>query len=455
MLSGAGALVMRAVRLLSVWLFAFSFALAFALAFAFAFGAAARAAPALPSLQKPPETPAPSFVTRIAAVVNNGVITLGDLNSRIKMVMLSSNLPDTPAMEKHLAPQVLRTLIDEKLEMQAAKRHNITATQKELRKALEQIEAQNHMKEGSLEKFLAAHGIEKGALIDQLTASIEWVKLVQQRALEGNPISDDQIDHAMKRLKEHANEPESRVAEIFLPVDNPARDAQVRELADRLIAQMRQGARFSAIAQQFSQSPTAAVGGDMGWLRPEQLPPALGRVVAGMQPGELSAPIRTPDGYYLLLLLDRRNGGIASEDNTILDIVQVAFPLPPGATAAQKRFVIGEAQSIRAAATSCPELLKIGKEKAPRLSSEGRIRLTQIAPAMRKTLMSIPIGKPSQLIMKKNGVGILMVCNRVVPKQAIPNRKDVADMLFRRRLDIVARQYLRKLQRSAFVDVRD
>jgi peptidyl-prolyl cis-trans isomerase SurA len=415
-------------------------------------GGVAQAAPAPPA----PETKVttPSFETRIAAVVNDDVITLGDLSSRIKMVMLSSNIPDTPEMEQRLTSQVLRTLIDEKLEMQAAKRHHVTASEAELRKALQQIEARNHMKQGDLEKYLLAHGIEKGALISQLTASIEWVKVVQQRAAEGNPISEEEIDHEMKRLEQHANEPESRVAEIFLPVDTAARDAEVRQLAERLIAQMRQGARFSAIAQQFSQSPTAAVGGDIGWVRPEQLAPGLGKAVAAMQPGELSPPIRTQNGYYLLLVLDRRTRGVASEQNTILDVAQVVFPLPPGANEAMKRAAIAEADRIRAAATGCPELLKIGKQRAPQLASEGRLRLTQIAPAMRQMVLTLPVGKASQPITQKNGVGIIMVCNKNVPQTTLPNRDEVANMLYRQQLDIVARQYLRKLRRAAFVDVR-
>ncbi len=420
-----------------------------------ALGGVAQAATGTPSLEAGAAGSGPSFETRIAAVVNNEVITDDDLSSRIKMVILSSNLPDTPQMEKRLAPQVLRTLIDERLEMQAAKRHHIKATEAELRKAITAIETQNHMKAGDLVKFLAAHGIEKGALVDQLSASIEWVKVVQHRAAEGNPISEEEIDHAMKRLKAHANEPESQVAEIFLPVENPSQDSEVHELALRLIAQMRQGARFSAIAQQFSQSATAAVGGDIGWVRPQELPPELGKAVAAMQPGELSPPLRTPDGYYLLLVLDRRTGATASEQGTILDVVQVVFALPPQASDAAKAAAVALAESVRAAATSCPQMLKIGKEKASQLSSEGQLRLTQIAPAMRRMVMSLAIGKPSKPILQKNGVGILMVCRKIVPKTTLPTAKAVADMLFRQHLDLVARRYLRRLQRAAFVDVRE
>ena len=104
-------------------------------------------------------------------------------------------------------------------------------------------------------------------------------------------ISDDEIEEATKRAREHAKEPQSRVAEIFLAVDNPAQDEEVKHMAERLTQQMKQGARFSAVARQFSQSPTAAVGGDMGWMRPDQLSAELGKEVAQLKVGELSRPI--------------------------------------------------------------------------------------------------------------------------------------------------------------------
>ncbi|HEV2301951.1 MAG TPA: peptidylprolyl isomerase [Stellaceae bacterium] len=428
-----------------------------ALALVFAvLGNTGMAAPTSPSpLPKPPGVaPAPAFETRIAAVVNDDVITLGDLMSRLRMVMVSSNLPDTPELRKRLEPQVLRTLVDEKLQMQAAKKENIVATKAELKKALAQVEAQNHMKPGQLVEFLKARGIEKSALLDQLTSSIVWAKLVRQLAQRTSPVTDEEIDHEINRLKEHASDPESRVAEIFLAVDSPSQDQQVHDLAERLIDQMRQGARFSAIAQQFSQSPTAAVGGDIGWVRPQQLPAELAKAVGQMHPGELSPPIRAPAGYYLLLVLDRRTGNTGGEADTTVDIVQVVFPLPAQPSAALRAAAVAQAESIRAAATSCPEMLRAGKEKAPQLSSEGKLRLTQIAPAMRQLVVSLPIGQPSQPIVQKNGVGVIMVCQRSAPGTTLPNRTEVYNLMMHQRLDIVARRYMRDLREAAFVDVR-
>src|SRR6516162_4191208 len=216
--------------------------------------------------------------TRIAAVVNDEVISVADVRSRLRMVMLSSRPADSRDTQPRVAAQVLRTIVDEKLQTQEAKRQNITATDEEINKAVAQIEKQNNMQAGQLDQVLKQRGIERAALIDQLTASIVWAKLVRRLVSQTNVVSDEEIDYALKRAKENINEPQSRVAEIFLAVDNPKQEDEVR----RLTEQMRQGARFSAVAQQFSQSATAAVGGDLGWVRAEQLSPELGKVDSQM-----------------------------------------------------------------------------------------------------------------------------------------------------------------------------
>jgi peptidyl-prolyl cis-trans isomerase SurA len=371
------------------------------------------------------------------------------------MVLISSNIPDTPENRQRIAPQVLRSLIDEKLELQEAKRQNVTITEEELKKGIDQLEKQNNMRPGQLDEFLKARGIERAAIVDQLTASLLWAKLVKRQASQGLTISDDEIDDALKRLKEHAGEPQSRVAEIFLAIDNPAQEDQVRQLADRLTAQMKQGARFSAVARQFSQAASAAVGGDIGYMRPDQLPPELGKVVATLKPGELSSPIRSGGGYYLLLVLDRKLGAGSAEQEPIFDIVQVVFAFPPKASQAAKHAALAEAASIRGQAKDCPSMLKIGQEKAPQLSSQGKLAASQIAPEMRKVIESMPIGQVSQPIVQKNGVGVIMICDKSTGKSPTGvTREEVADTLLRQRLDTMSRRYMRDLRRTAYVDVR-
>ncbi|HEX6443347.1 MAG TPA: peptidylprolyl isomerase [Stellaceae bacterium] len=392
---------------------------------------------------------------RIAAVVNDDVISVFDLFSRVRMVLISSNLPDTEETRQKLAGQVLKQLIDEKLQLQEAKKQNITATEDEVNRALGQIEKQNNMKPGQLEQYLQARGIERDVLVTQLTAAIVWAKLVKRLASQTTEISDEEIDEALKQAKEHANEPQSRVAEIFLAVDNPSQEDEVKHRAEQLSQQMRQGARFSAIAQQFSQSATAAVGGDMGWVRPEQLSPELGKVAAQLKIGELSQPIRSGGGFYLLVVLDRRTGTTGSDQGPVYDLVQVVFPLPAQTSEATKRAAIGELQNIRNAAKDCPSLLKIGKEKAPQLSSEGRLTAAEMTPEMRGLVNRLAIGQVSPTIVQKNGVGIVMICSKTEAKAGKgPTREEISESILRQRLDNVARRYLRDLRRNAYVDVR-
>jgi peptidyl-prolyl cis-trans isomerase SurA len=412
---------------------------------------------AAPGEAAPGQPPAPEM--RIAAVVNDEVISVFDVVTRMRMIMVSSGIPDSPETRQKIGSQVLRSLIDEKLELQEAKRQNVTATDRELNAAMQQIEKQNNLRSGQLMEALQSRGIDKSSLIDQITASIVWAKLVRRLASQTVELSDDEIEEATKLAREHAKEPQSRVAEIFLSVDNPAQDDEVRQMAERLTQQMRQGARFSAVARQFSQSPTAAVGGDIGWVRPDQVAPGLAKEVAQLKVGELSRPIQTGGGYYLLLVLERRAGAGAASgggEQEIFDIVQVVFPLPPRSGEAARRAAIAEAESVRAAAKDCPALLKIGKEKAPQLSSEGKLRSNEISPQMRNIVSQLGVGHASQPIVQKNGVGVIMVCSKSTGGGATiaTSREEVTETLIRQRLDTVSRRYLRDLRRKAYVDVR-
>ena len=140
----------------------------------------------------------------------------------------------------------------------------------------------------------------------------------------------------------------------------------------------------------------------------------------------------------------------------MLHIVQVVFPLPPQASAEARRAALGEAEAARTDAKSCADMLRIGREKAPQLSSEGDLRLSQIAPAMRSLVLGLGVGQPSEPIMQKNGVGVIMVCSKTDAARNPRSRPATTctETLMRERLDTLARRYMRDLRRTAYVDVR-
>jgi peptidyl-prolyl cis-trans isomerase SurA len=392
--------------------------------------------------------------TRIAAVVNDEVISVADLAARIRLVFASSNIPDTPDTRQRVTRQVVRMLIDEKLEMQEAKRLNITVSDDEAAKAFANIEAQNKLPKGGLEAMLTARGIPRSTLIDQLTATLAWGKVIRQNLNRVTPISDEEIDSAIARLREAEDQPRARVAEIFLAVSNPQQDEEVHRFADQLFDQLRQGAHFSALAQQFSQSATAAVGGDIGWVSPSQLASEIGSTVQKLNPGELAPPVRAAGGYYLILVTDKQTGG-SSEEDTRVSLVQIMFPLAANAAPADRQKVTAQADSVSKQAKSCGEMARIGHEQAPQTSGEiGKLRVGDLPAELRKTVLGLQVAEASPPVPLRGGIGVLMVCERENAANALPNREQMADDLARERFENLAQRYLRDLRRAAFVDMR-
>jgi peptidyl-prolyl cis-trans isomerase SurA len=390
--------------------------------------------------------------TRIAAVVNDDVISLVDLQQRIRMVLVSSNLEDQPQTRQRVASQVLRNLVDEKLELQEAKRLGIKVGEEELDEALGRIEAQNRLTKGGLDAYLKERGVEKATLVEQLRATIAWGKLVR-RKLQAVTISEDEVDEALSRVKETEGQPVSRVAEIFLAVDDPRQEDEVHRFSERLFEQMKEGAAFPTIAQQFSQSATAAVGGDIGWVTPGQLGGEVGQVVERLKPGEVSPPFRAAGGYYIVFVIDRRIA--ASSGDATVGLVQVVFPVVPSAPDPEKQRAYAKAEEVSATARSCGEMLKLGQERAPQTSGDlGRVKVGELPPELRETVLTLPIAQPSKPVPLRGGIGVLMVCARDAAPGGPADREQVMEMLTRQRAETLARRYLRDLRRTAFVDIR-
>jgi peptidyl-prolyl cis-trans isomerase SurA len=412
--------------------------------------------------------PAAAQETRIAAVVNDDIVSLADLQDRVRVALVSSNIEDNQQNRQRISAQVLRGLIDEKLEIQEAKRLNVKVGDDEVKEALRRIEQQNNLQAGGLDGFLAQRGLSKGTIVDQLTATLAWGKLVRRRYGQSIVVTDDEVNEALAKLKENIGQPLSRVAEIFLAVDDPRQEEEVRHAAERLIEQLRGGASFPSIAQQFSQSATAAVGGDIGWVQSAQLMPELAQVVERLRPGGISPPVRAGAGFYILYVIDRRIPGQAPPapvpTNGSVTLVQVMFPLGQKASAQERERAERSAQAVMEQAKSCDDMKRIGRERAPQTSGDlGKIRIAELPADLREVVGRLEVGHPSMPLPVRGGIGVLMVCQRDTPPPppptpaaapTLPSREEIADNLTRQKLENVARRYLRDLRRLAFVDVR-
>ena len=243
--------------------------------------------------------------TRIAAVVNNTAITVYELDNRMKFVFLTSRIANTKESRRRLAAQVLRRLVNESIQLQEAKRLRISVTSREIAQTIARIEKSSKMPVGGLFRTLRARGIDPITLVSQIRAAIAWQKVIGRAVSRSAAVGDGEIDDAIARIKANKDKTYYQLSEIYLPVDRSAQDGVAALTAQRLMRQIRIGASFAALARQFSQSSTAAQGGDMGIVFEGQLDRILETALKRVRPGQVIGPIRTNTGYYILLLRRR------------------------------------------------------------------------------------------------------------------------------------------------------
>lgn len=246
---------------------------------------------------------------RIVALVNDEAITAVDLSIRTQMTMVSAGLQDTPETRQRLVPQVLRALIDDRIRQKAADDAGIDVPQARIDERVARLAENNNLGADQFREALRQSGLDPAWLEDQIRTDIAWTMLINRKFRPTVQITESDVDAAERRLRESQGQPEYRVAEIFLAINDPTDADAVRDSAERLLEQLKAGGDFGAIARQFSQSATARQGGSLGWVRSGDLASDLDRAIKSLEPGSIAGPIRSDGGYHIVQLVDRREAG--------------------------------------------------------------------------------------------------------------------------------------------------
>lgn len=243
----------------------------------------------------------------IVAVVNKGVVTASDVNARMALIAASSGLKPSKELNDKLRPQIVEMLIDEQIRSQEAERLNLKVDPKEIDSGFEQIAKQNNIPADVFKKALEQRGINVNTMRDQIKAQIAWTKVIQKRIRPKVEITDADIDSDLERLKENIGKDQYNVAEIFLPVTDPKKMADAKTFAGKLSEQLKaEPEAFPKAARQFSQSPGANQGKSIGWVMQGALPKEVDAVLPTMAKGDISSPIETLGGVYIVMLQDKR-----------------------------------------------------------------------------------------------------------------------------------------------------
>jgi peptidyl-prolyl cis-trans isomerase SurA len=394
-------------------------------------------------------------VQRIAAIVNDDIVSMFDLQSRLKLVVASTGIKVTPRLQKRLIQQVLRLLIDERLQIQEAKRRNVTATKRDMSRAMVNLEKQNGLKPGTFETFIRRNNLPRDALLGQIRAQITWQKLIRQTLARRVTVGQEEIDEDLARMKARRGQSEYRVAEIVLAVNTPEQEQGVIRTAERLMEQLRKGAQFNAVAQQMSRSASASAGGDLGWIAETVLDSDLAQIVPKMKKGEIAGPIKSPSGVRILLLSDTRRVLLSSAADAIVDLRHITLSLAPKADANAVTSQLDILRIMGETISGCEDFERAAKEAASAAPINlGKRRLGNLSQSIRNAVTELAIGKTSKPLRHKSGVSIYMVCARDDAKTGLPTRAEIERRIRNDRVSNLARRHMRDLRNAAVIDLR-
>ncbi len=394
-------------------------------------------------------------VIRIAAIVNDEIISVFDFENRVRLVAATTNLPARKEVYKRIEPQVLRTMINERLQLQEAAKLNVRVNQRELNGTFANLARQNQMTQAQLWSFLARKNVDRSAMEMQIRARLAWFKVINRRLARQVSVGQDEVNDELARLRQRLGKPKLRVAEIFLSVDTPDVEPRIRETAERLIQQVVNGAKFGALAREFSQSTTAGKGGDLGWITDAELDEELAATISIMQPGQISQPVRSLTGYHILYLSDRRLPKVENGGSLKLEYRQMNLPVPPNAPQEELDNQRQLAQEVSQTVGTCDAFVQTGR----RFGANGMERMRTLnagdtSGPLVELLARQEIGVPSQPQEVQDGFIVFIVCSRVEVEAGLPSPKEIEGRMRQEKINLVAQRYMRDLRRSAYVDLR-
>lgn len=253
-------------------------------------------------------------LTRVVAVVNNEPITSTELQQYMVRAKRQVAKQGVQIPEDELRQQVLEQMILEKLQLQVAKRMGITVNDTAIDRAIEDIARRNNMTLDALKQALAADGITFEQFREQIRREMTIARL-RDREMEGRvTVSDAEVNHflannpdVMRRIEAEAgNVTQTHVRHILARTNQTTNDeaakAKLLALRERIV----NGVDFAELAKANSDDGSAFKGGDLGWINPGDTVPQFEEAMNRLAPGEISQPVKTPFGWHLIQVLERR-----------------------------------------------------------------------------------------------------------------------------------------------------
>ena len=393
----------------------------------------------------------------VAALVNDDIISTYDLRQRMRLLVMTTGVQPTEQTLPQLEQEALRSLIDEHLQMQELKKVSkkqkidLIAADKDVDDEIGDLAKQNNLSPAQMRTSFAASGIDIETMRDQIRTQLSWQHLIS--GMYGNRVrvGEDQVTASLNRISAQASKTQYLIGEIFIDAQRAGGMQEAITGADQLVAQIQQGAPFAGVARQFSASPTAASGGDAGWVSTSQVQPEVAKALDELRPGQLSAPIPVSGGVYIVYLREKQ----AASGQTMVGLKQLAVRLSKDASADQVGAAEAKLRALKPQVTSCTTIDAVAA-KAPGVVSAdlGEAEITDLRGPFKDAAETLQAGQVSDPIRTDVGVHLVAVCSKHAGDAKVPSRNEISNRLYAEQLSVMSKRYLRDLRNSATIEAR-
>lgn len=390
----------------------------------------------------------------IAAVVNEGVVLASELQQEADFLKLQAqtnrqSLPD----DQVFFERVLERMIDQEIQRQQAARLGIAIDPSQVNQAIERIASQNNMEVQQFRNALRSQGFDYNYYRKSIEHELLLAQLIQRDVQPRIKVSTQEIDDFISASKKSGQNNRYRVLHILLAVPSAAPQAEVDAAvarANQVLASLRSGNDFAQVAAANSDGARALQGGDLGWRVLQELPDFVSNELPKMQIGDISEPIRSPNGFHIIKLEDKSDSAREVQNETLARHIFVT-----GTDGEQKlaqiRQRISNSESFDALAAEFSE--------DPNSASNGGelpwFTSGQMPQEMEAVAASLDKGQLSQPFRTQYGWHLLQVLDRRQRETSDTVVRQQAEQTLRqRRMEQETERWIRQLRDETFIEVR-
>lgn len=395
-------------------------------------------------------------VRKATAIVNDAVITGTDVDQRVNLILAANTLKLNDQELATLRLQVLGSLIDETLELQEAKTADIKVTPEEIDQRFVLV-AKNFQKTVlEFRAFLRNAGSSDRSLRRQIEAELAWNRYLRRRIGNLINVGDAEVKSILARLEAQKGQTEFHVKEIYLRA-SPDQQAQVFAETRALMQDIQSGKRgFDQTAMERSEATTRAVGGDLGWVKADQLPETLAQAATEMNVNQLAGPIEVPGGFSILYVVDKRKVLTADARDSVLSLRQVSIAFPKGISETEASQRVSAFATAIKSIRGCGEVQKVAATLQAEVVDNDSVKIRQLPPQLQEMLASLNIGEATPPFgSPTDGVRSLVVCGRAEAEPGdLPGMEQMRNQMEQQAINLRADHKLRDLRRDAIIEYR-